>query len=235
MHEAEQASWWFRARRRILDRAVADLQLPRDARIADLGCGPGGNLSMLAQHGYVTGIEPDAQAAAFAREATGLAVMTAPAEATGLPAGSFSLVTMFDVLEHLEEEQPALAEVRRLLAPGGRFLFTVPAFMMLWSGHDEALHHKRRYRRGQLRDVVESAGLQVQWLSYYNASLFPPVAAIRLGRRLLGRGGRREADTGGSSGLMRDALEGVFAAERHVVGKVSLPFGVSLIGVATSG
>jgi len=231
MAEAESRSWWFKARRRILNDAVARLGLPPDPRIADLGCGTGGNLPMLARHGYVTGVETSPRAAAMARDATGLAVVTGEAHATGLPDASFQLVTMFDVLEHLDEEAPALAEVSRVLAPGGRFLFTVPAFMWLWSGHDEALHHRRRYRRGQLRQVVTAAGLEVEWVSYYNAALFPPVAAIRVARRLIG-GGQRAADVGEMTGRTAGMLEGLFAAERHLVGRVSLPFGVSLIGVA---
>ena len=231
MAEAESRSWWFKARRRILDDVVSRLPLPTAPRIADLGCGTGGNLPMLAKHGYVTGIEASPRAAVLARDASGLAVITAPANATGLPDASFQLVTMFDVLEHLEDEQPTLAEVSRLLVPAGYFLFTVPAFMLLWSGHDEALHHRRRYRRNQLRDILQTAGLSVDWLTYYNASLFPPVAAVRVARRLMG-GGQRSADVGQSGGWSAQLLESVFAAERHVVGRLPLPFGVSLIGVA---
>lgn len=231
MAEAESRSWWFKARRRILNDTVGRLDLPANPRIADLGCGTGGNLPMLARHGYATGVETSPKAAAMAREATGLAVVTAEAHATGLPDASFQLVTMFDVLEHLDDEAPTLAEVARLLAPDGFFLFTVPAFMLLWSGHDEALHHRRRYRRGQLRDVIVDAGLEIDWLSYYNATLFPPVAAVRVARRVVG-GGQRSADVGEMTGWAANMLEGLFAAERHVVGRIPLPFGVSLIGVA---
>ena len=231
MAAAESESWWFRARRRILNQVIGQLELPPDPRIVDIGCGTGGNLPMLAQHGYVTGIEASAHAASLARNATSLAVLTAEAHSTGLPTEAFQLCTMFDVLEHLDDEGPALAEVHRVLQPGGSFLFTVPAFMMLWSGHDEALHHHRRYRRAPLRRLIESGGFEVDWLSYYNASLFPPVAAIRVARRLVG-GGSQSADVGTNGGWTSQLLEGIFAAERHVIGRVPLPFGVSLIGVA---
>ena len=231
MAEAESDSWWFRARRRILNQVVGRLELPPNPRIADIGCGTGGNLPMLSRHGYVTGIEASPRAASLAREATGLAVLTAEASATGLPDNTFQLVTMFDVLEHLDDERPALSEVARILSPEGQFFFTVPAFMMLWSGHDEALHHRRRYRRPQLRSLLESAGFHVDWLSYYNAGLFGPVAALRLARRVAG-GGAHSADVGESGGRLATTLEAIFASERHVIGRVPLPFGVSLIGVA---
>ncbi len=232
MFEAEQRSWWFRGRRRILDTVISRLGLPPGARIADIGCGTGGNLVMLARHGRAVGVEPSPAGAAFARERTGGEIVAADAAATGLDTGTFDLVAMFDVLEHLEDERPALAEVRRLLAPGGRFLFTVPAFMQLWSGHDVALHHHRRYRRGPLAELLTTAGFEVDHLSYYNAALFPAVAAIRVARRRLS-GDTEEADVAdGAPGPLGRALEGLFAAERHVVDRLTLPFGVSLLGVA---
>ncbi len=234
MAAAESDSWWFRGRRRILDSVIARMGLSRDSKICDLGCGTGGNLAMLARYGVVTGVERDQIAAQMARDATGFDVRVGAAEDTGLASKSFDLVCLFDVLEHLAAEGPALAEIRRILRPGGRLLLTVPAFPLLWSGHDGALHHFRRYRRAGLARVVLNAGLDLQWLSYYNAALFPPVAAVRVARRLLG-GGAVRADLGTSSaGPAAHALEAIFAAERHLVGRVPLPIGVSLIGVATT-
>ncbi len=239
MHEAEQRSWWFRGRRRVLDAVVGRLELRAGARIVDLGCGTGGNLGMLAQHGEVLGVEPSADAVAFAREgldepgsASATSVVHASAEATGLEGGAFDLITLLDVLEHLDDEGPALAEAARLLRPGAHLLVTVPAFMLLWSGHDEALHHRRRYRRPELVELLERAGFALCWASYYNASLFPPVAAVRVGRRLIGTGGERRADVGdGLPGPIAASLEALFAAERHLVGRARLPFGVSLIAL----
>ena len=232
MAEAEEASWWFRARRKILQRVLADLDLPTNTRLADIGCGMGGNLGMLRAFGYVTGIERHPEAAKAARSRTGLAVLTAPAEATPLDTESIDVVTMFDVLEHLDHESTALSEVYRVLKSGGYFVFTVPAFQLLWGGHDEALHHKRRYTKGELLKKLRAGNLHIEWCSYYNASLFVPVAAVRLTRRLLGRGGVAKADVGQATGWQGRILERLFAAERHVLGRATLPFGVSLIGVA---
>ena len=187
---------------------------------------------MLARHGSVTGVEFSEQAAAIARGRDAGEVVIGPAERVPLEDSGFDLVTMLDVLEHLDDEAPALAEVRRLLIPGGYLLITVPAFMMLWSGHDVALHHRRRYRRPQLKQRLQEAGLEVQWLTYYNTALFPAVAGVRLTRRLLG-GGADEADVADDApGPLSGVLEGLFAAERYLVGRVTLPFGVSLVGVA---
>ncbi|MGM0575921.1 MAG: class I SAM-dependent methyltransferase [Myxococcota bacterium] len=235
MAEAEDASWWFRGRRRVLDRVLSRLRLPDDAEIADLGCGTGGNLPMLARHGHVTGVEASRTAADHARRRHANGVVHAPAHATMLPTGHFDVVTMFDVLEHLDDEGPALHEVRRLLKPGGRLVLTVPAFPMLWSGHDVALHHRRRYRRGPLGALLHRSGLRVDLLTYYNAALFPPVAAVRLARRLTGGGSSRADVADALPAPIAHALEAVFAAEGHLIGRVPLPFGVSLIGVARTG
>jgi SAM-dependent methyltransferase len=231
MVEAEQRSWWFRGRRRILDAVIGRLGLPHPATILDVGCGTGGNLPMLARHGAATGVEFFEGAAQLAREQSGCEVHCGPAEAIPIAEGAYDLVTMFDVLEHLEVEAPALGEVARLLAPGGRFVFTVPAFMFLWSGHDVALHHHRRYRRGQLKRVLEAAGFHVDWLSYYNVGLFPAVAAVRMLRKLRG-GGEEKADVAAGDGPLATLLETAFAFERHLVGRIPAPVGVSLIGVA---
>lgn len=231
MFEAEQRSWWFCGRRRVLDQVISRLDLGENPRILDIGCGTGGNLAMLGRHGAATGVEFSETAARFARERTGSDVLWGPAEAVPIEEGDFSLVTMLDVLEHLDDEAPALAEVCRLLTPGGRLLVTVPAFMLLWSGHDVALHHRRRYRRPQLRNALEAAGLRVRWISYYNAALFPPVAAVRMARRLVGGGAAKADVAGGVPGPFNAALEGLFAFERHLIGRVSLPFGVSLIAL----
>ncbi len=233
MHAEEERSWWFRGRRRVLEAAVARLGLPEGARIVDVGCGTGGNLAMLQHYGDAVGVEPSPVGAAYARERTGAEVVEATAEDTRLPAASADLVTAFDVLEHLDDDLAALGELRRVLKPGGRLLVTVPAFMMLWSGHDVALHHRRRYRRAQLHERLSRAGFRVDWVSYYNASLFPAVAAVRLTRRLLGGGATKADGVSPPPPPLNRALEALFAAERHVVGRAPLPFGVSLIAAAT--
>ena len=143
----------------------------------------------------------------------------------------FQLITLLDVLEHIDDDQGSLHTLSNLLHRGGYLVLTVPAFPFLWSAHDTEHHHKRRYRAAQLRQAIESCGLQVQWLSYYNTWLFPAVASVRLLRKLL-PGKEVGSELALPPAPMNGVLEALYASERHWLGRLSAPFGVSLIAVA---
>jgi len=228
----EDRHWWFVARRRILDRLIARRIEPKgDCRVLEAGCGTGGNLAMLGRFGRAAAFEPDASARALA-SAKSAAEVRDGALPDRVPFGpdSFDLVAMLDVLEHVEDDVGSLKAVAERLARDGRLVLTVPAYRFLWSRHDELHHHKRRYRKDGLLAVARAAGLQPEYVSYFNTLLFPLVAAKRLAGRLLGDSGRAD-DEMPSAGLNR-LLGAVFAIERHLLGRVALPFGVSLVMVA---
>lgn len=232
MRELEDHHWWFRGRRRIVAGVIQRLHLPAQARILDAGCGTGGNLPMLAGFGELTGAEFAAEAAALAR-ARGVCEVVRAGLPNEMPftAMQFQLVTLLDVLEHIDDDRASLQTLANLLTSGGHLLITVPAFPFLWGSHDESHHHKRRYRAAGLRARIAESGLDVQWLSYYNSSLFPAVAAVRLLHRLLPAG-----EVGNELTLppapINVLLENLFAAEGHLLGRLPLPFGVSLIALA---
>ena len=229
----EDRHWWFQGRRAIV-RAVLARRLDRAPRreILDVGCGTGGMLPLLAELGHVEGLEAAPSAVACARRrAPGT-----PVHLGGLPGGlpadrTWDLVTAFDVLEHLEDPVATLLAIHAALRPGGQLVCTVPAFPFLWSEHDEVNRHFRRYRRRSLLAELETARFEVEWSSYFNTFLFPPVALARLARRLVpARGGG--SDIVPTAPLLNRALHALFASERHLVPHVSLPFGVSLLAVA---
>jgi SAM-dependent methyltransferase len=226
MAHTEDRHWWFTGRRAILSSLIPRLGLAAQARILEIGCGTGGNLAMLARFGRVSAMESDAGARALALEKTGgrfeIRAGRCPREIPFEPR-SFDLVCLFDVLEHIDEDAETLQAVARLLLPGrGQALVTVPAYRWLWSAHDEFLHHKRRYTAAELRAKAARAGLRATALSYFNTLLFPLAAAARL-LRLEGRA---------VPALPLNALlHALFSAERHVVGRLALPYGVSLLAV----
>jgi SAM-dependent methyltransferase len=230
MSTIQEKHWWYRARRKILSDIIADLQLPETPRILEAGCGPGGNLAMLAQFGEVCAIEPYAPACALAK-----AKYVGQVEQAGLPgalpfAGTFDLICAFDVIEHIEQDKEALISLRAALAPSGRLILTVPAYQWMWSAHDVRNHHVRRYTRPQLRRVLEAAGFTVERASHFNSFLFPLIAGVRLAQRSLSKSGSSSETI--PANPVNTALEALFASERHLLRHMNLPFGVSILLVA---
>jgi SAM-dependent methyltransferase len=231
MAQIDARHWWFAARRQIIGALICDrVQPPPSARILEVGCGTGSNLELLGRFGAVDAIEPDPEARAFAAKRSGVAVAggTLPGGAD-LADGRYDLITLFDVLEHIPDDAGALEELARKVAPGGSLLLTVPAMPWMWSGHDVAHHHHRRYTAGSLRKTLEAAGFELRYITHFNSLLFPLIAAARGLGKVTGREGGDDAIP---SGPVNGALRAVFAAERHLLPLMSLPFGVSLAVIA---
>lgn len=235
--DAERDHWWFAARRSIVLAQLESALEPRRTfrretlRILDIGCGAGGMLSFLSNWGEVAGVDASPEAVAMAA-ATGVGDVrhgSLPGDIPFDPA-SFDVITLLDVLEHVDDDVMALEAVRRLLRPHGTLIMTVPAYRLLWSGHDVVNEHRRRYVRGELRHKLQEAGFTVDRLSYFNTLLFPPIALARFLGRL--RRGTPTADTGRVPAPLNAMLRSIFGVERHLLGATNLPFGVSLLAVA---
>lgn len=230
MAAVQARHWWFVARRRILAAVIETLDLPPGARVLDAGCGSGGNLALLARYGALQAMEFDAGARQRA-----CALGFGPVLAGSLPAdlpfaeGSFDLVCLLDVLEHVADDAAALQRLREVLVPGGRLLVTVPAYAWLWSAHDEAHHHHRRYTAGRIAVLASAAGLAIERLGYFNTLLFPAIALARLAGRALGRHGTSDARV--PSAPVNRWLAAVFGIERRVVPRALFPFGTSVLAV----
>lgn len=232
MAEIQDHHWWYEGRRRILATLISRLNLPTDAQIMEAGCGPGANLKMLSRFGSVSAFEPDEYAINHCRAYSGL---PASALQTGfLPApipfnGPFDLVGAFDVIEHVQQDQESLRALYEVTKPGGYALFTVPAFPFLWSQHDVANHHYRRYVLPEFEQKLRAAGYEIKLISYYNYFLFPLVAAVRFIKKWLKLTDR--PDEAMPHPILNKALLTIFAAEAQMLGKMPLPFGVSIIAV----
>ena len=240
-YEVEGRHWWFRGRTRIVTSVIAGLEhrSPDGAplRILDMGTGTGTMLSALRRFGDAQGVDADERAVAFCRARGEERVQRLMSETLPFPAASFDLLTTFDVLEHIEDDAAALREVARVLEPGGRMVATVPANPWMWGAQDEVSHHFRRYTAAGLRAAIADSGLELERLTHFNTLLFPPIAAIRLLRRLRPRSGEAESDFGmpGGEGALNRALAAIFGLEAGWVarpGLPALPFGVSLLAVA---
>jgi SAM-dependent methyltransferase len=227
--ENDRRHWWFRGRLAVL-LAVLRRTLPRrPLRVLELGCGSGNVLDALREFGEVVGMETHPALAAAAR-AAGLDVRagTLPGDEV-VPRAWADVVLLLDVIEHVDDDAAALQAARVALAPAGHLVVTVPAYPWLWSRHDVRLGHRRRYTARTLRRAVESAGFRVERVTYFNTLLFPAVVAARLAKRAAGGEGH---DLVLPPAPVNRALAGIFAFERHVVSRMSLPLGTSLLLLA---
>ncbi len=213
----EDRHWWYAERRWLIAKALTTRQ--QRGRALDVGAAAGGNTRVMRAAGYeCLALEYSVAGAALA-QGRGLTVARGDATALPIADGQLGLAVAFDVLEHIEDDQRATAELFRCLAPGGLLLVAVPADMRLWSAHDVAVDHVRRYERAQLLALVSGAGFQDVTIRSWNVLLRPVVAM------------KRRSSTGSDldepSGPLNLALRAVVVAERYLpVGR--LP-GVSLL------
>jgi SAM-dependent methyltransferase len=238
MLEVDEQHWWYRGRRRIIAAELERLKLPADARVLDAGCGSGRTMVDLRRYGVVVGIELSEDAAEIARARDCGQVVIGRVEQLPWEADSFDLITCLDVIEHTADDGAALRELRRVCKPGGWALLTVPAYPSLWSSHDEANHHYRRYSRRSLRAAAIGAGWDLKRVTSFNSLLLAPAAAFRLATR------RRSANGGGGASpelrigpaWLNAALEAPLRLEaRWLAGGRTLAAGLSLMVVLRNG
>jgi SAM-dependent methyltransferase len=231
MAELDQLHWWFVARRRILAEVIRRVvKPPKRARLLEVGCGTGHNFAMLKKFGRLDACELDYCARALATKRLRRKVEEAKLpDLSMFERNSYDLVALLDVLEHVRGDVASLRAIHRRLKPGGAMVLTVPANPWMWSAHDAAHHHFRRYTKRQLAKVLRDAGFEVQLLSYFNTLLFPLIAAARIVGKIAGR---EAADDSLPSGPVNAALDKIFGLEAGLLARVPMPFGVSLIAVA---
>ena len=198
--------------------------------ILDVGCGTGANLKMLAAYGKAEGVDISPQAVEFCRQRGLDSVKLGAAEDLPYKDDSFELVTALDVIEHLDDDVAGLQEMRRVLRRDGRILLFVPAFMFLWGVQDDVSNHRRRYTLPSLLKAVEAAGFSVEWSSYANISFFLPVLVVRSVMRWLGL--HAATEYGINISLMNGPFSHLFAAERFILKRGKIPFGVSAVCIA---
>ncbi len=231
MRAVEDRHWWYVGTRLIAFDVLRGLPLRPDALILEAGTGTGGNWAMLSRFGRVLGIDVS-DLALEATRARGIEPL-AQASVTQLPFpdAMFDLVTSFEVLYHrgVDDDVAALAELRRVLRPGGWLLLRLPAFEWLRGAHDRAVHTARRYTRTGLRAKLVAAELEAVRLTHVNALLLPLAAAKRIAERVTHASGD---DLGPTPALVDAVFRGALALERLLIRGVDSPMGVSVMALA---
>jgi 2-polyprenyl-3-methyl-5-hydroxy-6-metoxy-1,4-benzoquinol methylase len=221
--------WWWRARERFVLEAIARWhQAKTGDHVLDIGCGDGLFFDRLALFGMVEGVEVEADAVSPSNPHAARIHMR-PFDDTFQPGRSYSLITMLDVLEHLDDPRAALLHAASLLAPGGTLVVTVPAFRALWTRHDDLNHHRTRYTRSTLLPLFAAAEMEVLHSRY----LFQWAACAKLVVRMkeaLIRGEPRPPQIGAA--WINQFLLGLTLAEERLARPLRLPFGSSLMVIA---
>ena len=239
--DIEQRHWWFVARRQIL-RAVIHRVLPpsRETTIVDVGCGTGANLAALAEEYPCIGIDTSAEAVRLASERFEQ-VRFLCGEAAGMPSilGDADLVLLTDVLEHVPDDFRMLSELLEAMAPGAYLLATVPADPSLWSEHDRAFGHYRRYELDRFERLWRDLAATPLFVSHFNTRLYPIVKSVRRWNHLRGRAaGRAGTDFTLPWPVANRLLARTFAGEKRRLarlagGQPTTPYrrGVSLMAL----
>ena len=233
MAELADRHWWYVARRQILvDLIRREVRPPADARILEIGCGTGHNLEALEQFGRVEGLEIDVAARTVAAERLGRPISAAPLpRLEGVDLGAYDMIAALDVIEHVEDDAAAIAAIADRLRPGGKLLITVPAHQWMWSAHDVANHHQRRYSKASLRKLLKASPLEIDHLGYFNSLLFPMAVAARMGSKLRRR---EDSDDKLPPAPVNALFRTIFGIERYAIGRLPLPPGLSLFAIASA-
>lgn len=231
MYQLEDTYWWFIGRRRLV-KALVQRFGPPDPQIVDVGCGTGGTLDALHDSGVLTGADVSADALQLCRDRGHQRLTQCVAEALPFHDGAFDVAICCDVFEHLKDDSEGFAEVVRVLKPGGIMVISVPALQWLWSEHDVALSHFRRYEKHQIRDLMKVHGLEISKLTYGVGLLFPAVVASRLMGRLVPHRPRApHTQVSRLPCMLNQPLLWIQDLETFLIPRWGLPIGASLIAV----
>jgi SAM-dependent methyltransferase len=232
MFENEGHYWWFVSRRELVVDLVQGLHCHGTPLILDMGCGTGATAAALAQLGRVVGLDFSLLALRACTHRGLPELLKSRAEAIPMASECADVIVATDLLEHLDDDLAALREFHRVLKPGGHAVITVPAYSFLWSEHDLALMHKRRYVSRQLGERARGAGLRPIRLGYALSLLFP-MALLRLLKRPSRRGPVRlpEAHLPRVPRWLNTVLIRLQRVEAALSRRISLPWGLSVVAV----
>ncbi|MGB9198683.1 MAG: class I SAM-dependent methyltransferase [Terriglobales bacterium] len=233
MFELESFYWWFVARRKLISEVVAGLgKSPDENLILDVGCGTGLNCAAFSKLGKTYGVDSSLRALEFARSRQTENLVLSKAEDLQFPAESFDVVTALDVLEHTDNDLATLQEMYRVTKPGGYLVVTVPAYGFLWSEHDEALRHRRRYSAHELRNKLTISGFSVRRSTYFITLLFFPIFFMRIWQNLTKKSLEAKTSHVILPRWLNAMLIRVLDLERLYLRWSNLPFGVTILATA---
>lgn len=233
-YHLERENWWFLVRLSIIRQAIKKyVYLGKPLKILNIGVATGASSDMLTLFGEVVSSEYDEETCKFLKE--NLKIEVIQASVTDLPFedNSFDLVCAFDVIEHVEDDIRAYAEMKRVCKLSGHIAITVPAFKMMWSGHDVVNHHFRRYTKKEILQLLTQNQLKVTYSSYFNTILFLPVLLFRTINNGINKNKIPKSDFHKRTpSIVNQILKTIFSLELYLLQFIRFPFGVSYINIS---
>lgn len=227
IYQTEQKNWWYKVRRRIIQRLINRYKLCQQPMILDVGCGTGLLLKELERMGKVYGIDSSSLAVSFCKT-RGISDVK-QGDATNIPFDdcTFDVVLALDILEHVKDDYLALREIKRVVKKQGVIIIFVPAFKFLWGKSDKISRHYRRYAKKELINLIERNNLKILRFSYFNFFLFIPIALSRMLVRIFNIKIKSENDL--KFNFINNILYGIFWCEIFLLKHTNFPFGVSML------
>ena len=236
----ERFHWWFKARERIImshiQSLIANKTLNEPLKILNVGCGTGRSSEYLFQFGKVISVEYDKFCCEFTAQKTGLEILNGDITQLQFADNEFDLVCAFDVVEHVEDDKKAMAEMKRVCKPNGVVFITVPAFQSFWGQHDVINHHYRRYTLPEIKTLFNQVNQKGKIIfgSYFNFYLSLPIWIVRQISNFINKfvpPQKAKSDFESvQTGFANAALEKLMYSENIFLSKkIALPFGVSIL------
>lgn len=230
--ENMEEHWWLVSRRKIIETVIKKhvKEINPEYKILDIGCGTGGNFNLLSKYSQnIIGLENDPYAANLSKEKYNFNIIQGNLpDNIPFPDENFDLITLFDVLEHVDDDETSLKNILAKIKPGGHFLLTVPAYQFLWSDLDVINDHKRRYTLKELSNKVKQSGLNIKYKSYFNTWLFPLISLVYFLKNHFGIF-KDTYQINFPSKPVNFILKSIMSSERFIIKNGVLPFGVSII------
>ncbi|MBL6664898.1 MAG: class I SAM-dependent methyltransferase [Rickettsiales bacterium] len=230
MLKCQESHWWFRARRNIIKTIIKRFH-PSPKAILEIGSGTGANSKMLQEFGNLSAVEPYT----YARNELKKRLTNAQILEGKLPHDlklnqKFDLICLFDVLEHVKEDQQSLETINHHLHKNGKLILTIPAFQFLFSKHDLNLHHFRRYNKKQIINLLKQTNYQIEFISYFNFFLFPLALISRILFKIFPNS---KAQDQTPNSTINNLFYTIFNCEKFFLkNNIRFPFGLSIIVIA---
>lgn len=235
-HEIEKIHWWWEGRRQILRQSIVHKS---GLRILDIGCGTGETLTFLENYldkPKLYGVDSSAVAIDFAKKRGHRNILKVDAQKLPFKEGTFDYVLLLDVIEHIEDDAATILEAKRVLRRGGYIIITTPALQFIWSGHDTAQGHYRRYVRRRIRYLATQSKMGIERISYFNFFLSPAIIVIRLLgnhkplKKINSYDSKLNFDVAKKS-LINSLLKFIFVTEIKLMKYISYPIGISIFAI----